>query len=144
MTMKQLKISLDDALRARLDEASAAANRSLGEEIRQRIEHSFAWEAVDPETRELLAAIIRFAHLLQGTAGSVWHADKAAHAALGEMISLWLKNHPPKHRGPPWNSSIDKPGSPFAKAAPALVDLGSEPDQIARSLYALDGFLQTD
>jgi hypothetical protein len=88
--MKQLKVSLPDDLRTRLEAVSAATGRSLGEEIRARIEQSFGWEGFDAPTLMLLMQIGRLAFLLPPQTGHPWHAHAGAHEVFRQAIGLLL------------------------------------------------------
>jgi plasmid stability protein len=96
--MKQLKVSLPDDLRARLDAASAKSGRSVGEEIRGRIEATFTQEAVDKSTRELAENVARLAAEIERERGAAWHKHAGAHEVLALAIQLWLE--PLKPKGP--------------------------------------------
>jgi hypothetical protein len=95
--MKQLKISLADEVRGRLDAASAMAGHSLGEEIRQRLDQSFAMDAIDQRTGGLTAAIADFASLIEFEfgLGNLWSANPIARATFADMIAQWLEKHNP-------------------------------------------------
>src|SRR5258708_2178379 len=84
--MKQLKVSLPDDLRIKLEEASAAADHSLAEEIRVRLERTFATDAtifaLDPKTRWLSDFVIRFAAEVKRETGAAWHEHLLAHGAF--------------------------------------------------------------
>jgi hypothetical protein len=124
--MRQLKISLPDDVRQPLDVASAAAGRSLGEEIRQRLERSLMGDLVDTSTRQLTAAIARFARLLENDVAP-WHASSIAHAALANMVSMWIEAHPPT---PSDLTTAPDLGLGFSNS--------DDPKIIARRLYRVD------
>src|SRR3974390_861528 len=75
---RQLGVKLTDDLREQLEVARTKAGHSVGEEIRQRLERTFREDALDPlppgkrrdlvadpQTRELLAAIVRLADMVR-------------------------------------------------------------------------------
>jgi hypothetical protein len=94
--MKQLNVSLPDDLRDRLETARTAAGRSLGEEIRERLQQSFFWEQFDVQTRLLLVEIGRLAVLTQAQTGSTWHSHAGASSVLRHAITALLARHRPK------------------------------------------------
>jgi plasmid stability protein len=89
--MKQLKVSLPDDLRARLDARSAENNRSVAEEIRSRVEASFAQEAVDKPMRDLLESAALLATEIERECGASWDQNVVAHETFIEAIQLWLE-----------------------------------------------------
>jgi hypothetical protein len=144
---KQLNVALSDDLRAQLDAASREAGRSIAEEVRQRLERSFFGDDhVDQRTRDLAMAIGRFARLLEHDRGSAWHADPTTHAALGELIGMWLQHHPPTRKMTS-QALRAKKGSP---RQPTVSDLGllsqkeGDPKGIAARLYHVDKFMQQE
>src|SRR3974390_3574766 len=92
---RQLGVKLTDDLREQLEVARTKAGHSVGEEIRQRLERTFREDALDPlppgkrrdlvadpQTRELLAAIVRIAEWVRLDLRGNWHSDKDAPAAF--------------------------------------------------------------
>jgi len=67
----------------------------VSEEIRQRLERSLNDDAIDPETRELAAAVINLAEKIRPLAGSAWHQHRHVRAALTEAISTWMQGIQP-------------------------------------------------
>jgi hypothetical protein len=55
--VQQLKVLLPPELRTALDAAAAKSGKSLAEEIRQRLERTFAEDGLDESTRGLVAAV---------------------------------------------------------------------------------------
>ncbi len=86
-------------LRERL--AAAAGDRPIGEEIRRRLEASFAPSAAgsdDPKTGELAAAIVKAANQLRSL-NAPWHADTFSHAAFKHAIGKVLDAEQPPREG---------------------------------------------
>jgi plasmid stability protein len=98
--MKQLKVSLPDDLRGQLDSAAAANDRSLGNEIRERLQQSFEREAGDTETLKLAEAILKFATLVLIQTGHTWHAHRAANRVMRCAITNRLARLRPKDSEP--------------------------------------------
>ena len=147
---KQLNVALSDDLRTQLDAASREAGRSIAEEVRQRLERSFFGDAsMDQKTRDLALAIGRFARLLEHDRGSAWHVDTTTHAALGELISMWLQDHPPARRlSSQLIRGAKKGSSPPPRTAASdfglLSQTGGDPKGIAERLYPVDKFMQQE
>jgi hypothetical protein len=79
--VKQLKVSLPDAVRDQITAAADKSGHSLSEEIRQRLERTIEQDA-DPITTELLRAIIDLAADVQANYGMPWHA-------YGEVLDIF-------------------------------------------------------
>jgi hypothetical protein len=146
---KQLNVGLSDSLRAQLEVASTEAGHSIAEEVRQRLERSFFGDAaMDQRTRDLAMTVGRFARLLEHDRGSAWHADRTTHAALGELILTWLKDHPPTRRTTSQAFRVKKGSSPPPRAAASDLGLlsqnGGDPKEIAARLYLVDKFMQQE
>jgi hypothetical protein len=94
--MKQLKASMPDELAERLEAASAKSGRSLSAEICARVEASFAQEAVDKPTRDVVEAVAAMAVETELEMGSAWHKDASAHFVFGEAILNRLERFRPK------------------------------------------------
>ena len=129
--MQRMKIGLSDDLRARLDAASAKSGRSVAEEIRSRVEASFAQEAVDKPTRDFLESLPEMATLTELEMGRPWHKSPAAHYAFREVILTRLERFRPK--GP-----IEMPAQadrPHATVTPVgKKDVKSLLEMLARSI----------
>jgi hypothetical protein len=95
---KQMGVALDDALRSRLETSAAAKDHSLAEEIRQRLEHDFKEEAIDPVTRELVTGIIRLAETILLDLGAAWHASPKLHEAFAAAVTERLAGYAPPPR----------------------------------------------
>jgi hypothetical protein len=97
--MKQMKVALPDDLRARLDAASERSGRSVAEEIRARVEQSFARDVVaDVATRDLLENVALMPAEIARETGANWYQHAGAHEILTLAIPLWLE--PLKPKGP--------------------------------------------
>jgi hypothetical protein len=95
--MKQLKVSLPDDLRDQLEKASGKAGHSLGEEVRGRLERSFAEDAaLDPITRELVAGIINLATAVQADLGAQWHTFPAVHKVFTAAVAQRIGGYKPR------------------------------------------------
>ncbi len=92
--MIQSAIRLPRSLHERLKKAGGA--RGMGEEIRRRLEASFAAEAEapsDPKTRELLEKIERLA--LNMPPDKPWHADGEVFEIFKVAINAMLSSYQP-------------------------------------------------
>jgi hypothetical protein len=78
-----------------LEKAADGAGHSVGEEIRRRLERTFAEEQIDPVTRELATGIIRLADLIQLDQGSAWHAGMVAHQAFAAAVAQRIDGYKP-------------------------------------------------
>ena len=94
--MKQLKVSLPDDLRARLDAASAKSGLSVAEEIRSRVEASFAREAADKPTADFIEGVALMPAEIALETGANWHEHAGAHEALVQAIRARLDELKPK------------------------------------------------
>jgi hypothetical protein len=93
--MRQVNVSLPDDLRDKLDAASAAAGRTLGEEIRRGLEDAFFWGQFDPFTRLLMAQIGFLALITKAQTGRAWHEHAAAHHVIRQAIASLLARRKP-------------------------------------------------
>jgi hypothetical protein len=93
--MVQSAIRLPRTVHERLKKAGG--ERGMGEEIRRRLEASFAAESspTDAKTRGLLDAVVYCAEEISRDFGP-WSEEPYAFAVLKETISLLLKNFEPK------------------------------------------------
>jgi hypothetical protein len=95
--MKQLKISLPDELRAKLDEAAAASGKSVAEEIRSRVEQTFReesqaqWE--DDKMRGLYDAIHWLALNIHLNMEAKWHQNQHVMSALLDGVRSYMLEH---------------------------------------------------
>jgi hypothetical protein len=88
---RQMGVALSDDLRDRLEKSADAAGHSVGEEIRQRLERTFAEDdARDPETRKLISAIADLAIWVRIQTNRDWHSHPAANRVLRDAITTYL------------------------------------------------------
>lgn len=92
MAHQQFKITLGDDLRAKLDESSKNNQRSIAEEIRQRLEISFDIQA-DANTLDLIYAILFLAHETMRDLGSTWWGDERARSAFLAAVADQILSH---------------------------------------------------
>jgi len=86
---KQLPIALPPGLRQQLEAAAAEAGHSLAQEVRLRLERTFAEEAsADCTTRAMLSAVRSLIRSIEGLAGSAWHQHPDVHRAVTEGVKL--------------------------------------------------------
>jgi plasmid stability protein len=93
---KQIGVTLDGELLAKLQAASAASGRSLSEEIRERLKRSSAEEERDPHLRTLVDDMIGITDLIRFDLGADWYADPAAHAAFRSAMLALIGEHRPE------------------------------------------------
>jgi hypothetical protein len=97
--MKQFKITLSPGLRAKLDAASAASGRTVAEEMRQRIESTFAQDGdTEPHLRELLRMINLLAFLVKIDTQHDWFDHPAAFQVFHRAVDAYfgrLRGSPP-------------------------------------------------
>jgi hypothetical protein len=95
--MIQSAVRLPRNLHERLKKAGG--ERGMGEEIRRRLEASFAAEAPsDPKTRELLDKIERLA--LNTPLDEPWHADREVFEVFKAAINATLSSYQPSSETP--------------------------------------------
>jgi hypothetical protein len=94
--MKQLKVSLPDDLRALLDRASKKSGESVAEEIRRRVEQSFAQEAVDKPTRDFLEGVALMPAEIELECGAPWHRHAGSFEVFVQAIVSRLDGLKPK------------------------------------------------
>ena len=94
--MQRLKIALPDELRARLDAASAKSGQSVAEEIRSRVEASFAREAADKPSADFLADLALMPAEIELETGAAWHVHAGSHATFTRAILSRLLRFKPK------------------------------------------------
>jgi len=95
LKQQQFKITLGDNLRAKLDESSSFNQRSIAEEIRQRLEVSFDIQA-DGHTLDLIYAIMFLAHETMRDFGTTWWGDERARSAFMAAIADQVMSYPIK------------------------------------------------
>lgn len=123
--MKQLKVSLPDDLRARLEAAAAKSGNSLGEEIRHRIEQTLEKDVRGAVIGVLLDDIEQLAELVKFDVGQDWHATAGAHAVFRSAVLALIEQHRPKG-APVFGAVRDLLGAGISKS--------DDPDTIGRAL----------
>ena len=88
---KQMGVALPDYLRVELTAASAAANVSIAEEIRRRLDMSFEYDALDDETQDLVSVAIWIAADITDQLGTYWHATQQGRRAVAAGIRLYIE-----------------------------------------------------
>jgi hypothetical protein len=121
--MQRLKIALPDELRARLDAASAKSGQSVAEEIRSRVEASFAREVGDAATRDFVEGAALMAAEIEREFGAAWHKHAGAHEMFTLTILARLKALKPQ-------GSSEFGARPHA-TLPLPTVLGGDPAQLA-------------
>ena len=94
-TKKQMGVALPDHLRGKLAAASAVANSSIAEEIRKRLETSFANDEVDHQTRDLVAAAMSIAEEITAQSGADWHETQKGRQAVAAGVRHYLETMAP-------------------------------------------------
>jgi hypothetical protein len=89
--MRQLKVSLPDDLRAKLDKASESSGKSLGDEIRTRLERTFHEDAVDGPTRNLIEAVKWISAEIGRQVQIPWYFSVKSKEALSTALQTWLE-----------------------------------------------------
>src|SRR5262245_14258787 len=93
---RQMGVGLPDELRAQLEAAASAADQSLAEEIRQRVERSFAEDARDPVLRDLLDDVEQLVELVKFDVGEDWQSSAGAHAVFRSAVLALIDERKPK------------------------------------------------
>ncbi|WP_008556018.1 hypothetical protein [Bradyrhizobium sp. CCGE-LA001] len=93
MKQQQFKITLGDDLRAKLDSSAGLNQRSIAEEIRQRLEMSFDIQG-DGHTLDLIYAILFLAHEAMRDFGTTWWGDERVRAAFMAAIADQVMSYP--------------------------------------------------
>jgi hypothetical protein len=128
-SVKQLKISLPEELRAQLDQASAASGVSVAEEIRRRIEASFEQDGIDPATRELQDYIVRLAVMVRLQTNHLdWFIHPGAHRSFRFGITSRLARLKPE--GEPVFGPDDLPKVKLVEA--------ESPEAVGQALESID------
>jgi hypothetical protein len=92
---KQMGLLLGRDLKARLQDAADASGHSIGEEIRLRLEHSFALET-DPPVREVAEAALWMADEIHVEAGPQWWSRRTAYDVYVAALWAWLDSWRPQ------------------------------------------------
>jgi hypothetical protein len=93
VAQQQFKITLGDELRSKLAEHSSLNQRSIAEEIRQRLEMSFDIQS-DGHTLDLVYAMLFLAHETMRDFGSTWWGDERARKAFMSAIADQILSYP--------------------------------------------------
>ena len=102
-------IRLDAAILDRLGKGE----RGVSEEIRARLERTFAEDDLDTVTRELCDGLVKTATKLRADFGNEWHARPRAHQAFAAAAAQWIADYsPPPREGPPGASDLMGPSDP--------------------------------
>ncbi len=89
--MKQLKVSLPDDLRAKLDKATTLSDKSLGDEIRTRLERTFDEDSVEKPTRDLIEAVKWMAAEIRRQVHLPWYYTVKSNEAMAAAMQTWLE-----------------------------------------------------
>lgn len=96
---KQMGVALPGRLREKLAASSAAANVSIAEEIRRRLEMSFENDARDDYTQALVSAAIWIAgDITAQGAGAYWYATQKGRQAVAAGIRHFIETLQPAVR----------------------------------------------
>jgi hypothetical protein len=131
MNMKPLKVALPPDLRGRVERAAADHHRSLGEEIRARVEQSFGWEGFDAQTLTLLVRIARLSFLLPAQCAHAWHEHAGAYEVFREALALLLSRAKP-------------PGQPVLDPAELPADRPVASTDVTAVATALEAIISLD
>jgi hypothetical protein len=101
-------LRLDAAILKRL----AEGERGVSEEIRARLERSFAEDDFDPATRELRDAIVRIAALIRTDSGCEWHEGSFAHECFAAAVAQRIAHYAPGEGVPRGGAVLDLFGDP--------------------------------
>jgi hypothetical protein len=94
-TTPQFKVFLPPEMEKRLRAAADQQGVSIAEEIRQRVEQTFAGDDLDAVTRELRDGLVNVAAKLSADFGSEWHASPRAYEAFAAGIAQRLAGYKP-------------------------------------------------
>ena len=108
---------------------SAAGRGRLAEEIKERLEISFAWEQLDESTRHVAGAVIEMCRLMAQD-GHDWQSGPYRRAALSAAITAWLEMQVP---------GIPSEADAYAGTSESSVWLkeGNNPEEAGRALLSL-------
>jgi hypothetical protein len=95
MVKKQFKVALSDEMKAKLEELAGKSDRSIADEIRQRIEWSLLDDEPNSPIWKLNREIRRLVRDVQYATGLSWHAHPLAHTAFVEAIATLLEDFKP-------------------------------------------------
>jgi hypothetical protein len=100
----QTSLRMPEELRERLAQAATAAGRSMGEEIRRRLEASFgsAPAAEDQQTSDVLFLAGKAAEYVARRYALAWHQDRYAGEAFAAAVRAFITDRlPPGDPVPP-------------------------------------------
>jgi hypothetical protein len=97
---RQLGVALDDQVRSLLENLASKSDRSIADEIRNRIERTIDQDLFDPATRKLGLAIMELARGIQENSGCRWYEQPKAHEALAEGVATLLDGLKPPASAP--------------------------------------------
>lgn len=124
----QTSIRLPSGLHERL--SKAAGSRGIGEEIRERLEASFASEqrpSADPKTCELALAVAALADYASEVNQKSWHEDRYTFDLVDLAVGKLLASYSPKGEPTPNPESL----------LYVLYDKDTAPSQIAAMMVAV-------
>jgi hypothetical protein len=90
-SLVHIGVRVDSSIADRL----RASERGLSDEIRERLDRTFKYDAVDPVTRELLEGLINIAVLLRVDFGAEWHAWPGVYRAFAAAVAQRLSAYAP-------------------------------------------------
>jgi hypothetical protein len=98
--VKQLKISLPDDLREKLDALISKSGNSLGEEIRQRLERSIEQDRIGPITLELATGVVNLAATMEAFLDAgLWHWHQQLHGIFAAAVAQRVRAYEPPIKG---------------------------------------------
>jgi hypothetical protein len=145
--VKQLKVSLPDALRELLDAVSAKSGNSVSELIRVCVQRAYS-QQLDPPTQRLMHLIGALAVGAERQVGKPWHADPAAHFVFQRAIEILLGRRKPAGDLVPLNPAelpTDRPVAittdleAMAAGLEAIISLSGFPQDIGQVDRSLAG-----
>jgi hypothetical protein len=92
----QTAVRIPRAMLGRLQQSDLG----VSEEIRRRLARTFAEDAIDPITRELLTGIVNLAAGVQADLGTPWHSYRGVQEVFAAAVALRLAAYKPVHKSP--------------------------------------------
>jgi len=90
-----------------------ASERSLSDEIRHRLERTFAEDALDPVAREVRELVVELSKLIELDYGRPWHQSARGHQAFMIALAAVLAQYEPvRPPGPVAASDLMEPDVP--------------------------------
>jgi hypothetical protein len=120
----QTALRMPEDLHRRLSKAAEAAGHSLGEEMRRRLDRSFALSA-DAETGQLLAQIAHAAKLI-GDFWSPWHSGRQAFDTFMGAVKIFAERQKPSESIAVESNKMFDGGPDDAERLVMVVDLFGE------------------